>query len=142
VSYPFSGSVPTSGGAMTGNLSLGAHLQFTGRLPTARAGAAAGTSPPSPVFSAGSNDNAGTIAFGTGTSPGAGVLVVVTFNTAFNLADASSPHVVVNPTNAFTQALGLYVTSPSPTGFSLSCANAPNGGEPPGFYAFSYVLLG
>ena len=95
-----------------------------------------------PVIVTGSNDNAGTIAFGTGTSPSAGQMVQVTFKTPWNLADGSNPHVVLSPANAFTQALGLYPTGVTPNGFNVNAVNAPNGGEPPGFYAFSYVLMG
>ncbi len=133
-----------SGGALTGNLTIdgNAHLMFTGTAPSAVAGSNAGTSPPNPVVVTGSNDPAGTVTFGTGTLPASGVMVAVTFNQAWVIPGGGAPHIVISPINVATQALNIYVSGASPTGFNLSCVNAPSAGQANTVYGFSFVVMG
>jgi hypothetical protein len=90
-------------------------------VPTAAAGANAGTSPPAPVIVAGSTDSRGAVTYGTGTSPAAGNEVVVTFGVPY----ASQPFVILQSQNAATETLQPYVTSVSTTGFTIGFVSAP-----------------
>ena len=120
------------------------HIQVTQGLTalTAVAGGNAGTSPPVPVVPVGTNDAAGTITFGTGTGPSAGVLVAVTFAVPWVVPGGGAPHLIVQPINSATQALGIFHSGVSPTGFNLSSANAPAAGQGNTVYQFSYHCIG
>ena len=63
---------------------------------------------------------------------------IVTFGSAF----AFVPAVVVMPSDAVTQALGLYVTDQAATGFTLATANAPSASQTNTTYGFNYIALG
>ncbi|WP_256788791.1 hypothetical protein [Frankia sp. AvcI1] len=105
---------------------------------TAAAGAAAGTSPPAPVVGP-SNDQSGTVTFGSGSgSPAAGAQVIVSFSTAW----ASAPRaVIISPNNDATQQLGLFAGRPSTTGFTVSAHTAPAASQAAGTFSFSYLVL-
>ncbi|QMU78886.1 hypothetical protein GXW83_27475 [Streptacidiphilus sp. PB12-B1b] len=105
---------------------------------TAAAGTAAGTSAPSPVVAAGATGQYGTLTFGSGTSPGTGSQVAVTFSEVF----ARAPAVVLTAQNAATAALGLYVTAVSATGFTVSAATAPTGSQTATTYAVAWAAIG
>lgn len=145
---PFTGFLPLTGGTVTGaltvtgNITENGHLQYGGTTPGVAAGGQAGGSPPAPVLVTGSNDGAGQITFGTGTTPVAGTMVAVTFNTAWVIPGGGAPHIVITPSNAVTQALGIYVSGLSPVGFNLSCANAPAASQANSTYSFAYVVMG
>ena len=112
--------------------------------PTAAAGANAGGSPPAPVVTAGSNDARGALTFGTGTTPAAGAQAVVTFANPYLPLGAqeplASPVVMLNSLNTATQALGLYVSSLTPTGFTVSCTTAPAASQGNTVYSVQYVV--
>lgn len=112
--------------------------------PGAVAGANAGTSPPAPVVTAGASDTRGNITFGTGSAPGSGAQVVVTFQSPWvNQAGSNvTPFISVTPQNTATQALGLHVTSKSATGFTLSCTTAPAASQPNTTYSFDFIVTG
>lgn len=105
--------------------------------PAAAAGANAGTAPPAPVMGAGSTDDRGTITFGTGATPAAGVMVVVTFG---NLNIPSNPRIQLTANNAATQALGLYNAAKSNAGFSLGAAVAPAASQANTVYSFDFEV--
>lgn len=134
--------------AITGTLSVGSDLNVSGHMaylapaPGATAGGNAGTSPPAPVVPQGTNDGSGVITFGTGTLPAAGVLVVVTFGKAWVVPGGGAPHVVVSPQNTVTQALGIFPSGISPTGFNLSSASAPAASQGNTVYSFAYHVFG
>lgn len=107
---------------------------------TATAGTNAGTAPPAPVVTD-CNDARGRITFGTGTSPTAGDQVDVTFGQAWTAAAGAVPTVVITPANAVTASLGLYVSTSSLTGFSVSCQNAPAASQGNTVYAFTYMVV-
>lgn len=110
---------------------------FAGRVPTvptAVAGANAGTTPPAPVVVINSNDTAGQITFGTGTTPAAGTEVVVTFTTPY----ATAPSVILSAVNSATAALTPYVASISTTGFSINLVGAPAASQAASFYSVNY----
>jgi hypothetical protein len=105
------------------------------RLPTAAAGANAGSSPPVPVRN-NCTDVAGNITFGTGTSPAAGAMVVLTFAVAYGTA----PKVTVTPINSASAALNFYVTSTTTT-FTVSCVTAPSASQGNTIYGFNYHVF-
>lgn len=131
-----------SGGTVTGNVTVNGHLQFGGTAPNAAAGGNAGGSPPAPVVDTGANDAAGHITFGTGTLPAAGTLAQVTFNTPWVIPGGGAPHITVTPLNAATEALGLYISGSSPTGFGIAAVNAPAASQANTTYSVAYVVMG
>lgn len=146
---PWTGNVSVAGTlTTTGTVSVGSDLNVSGHMaylaptPGAAAGGNAGTGPPAPVVPTGSNDGSGIITFGTGTLPAAGVLVVVTFGKAWTVPGGGAPHVVVSPQNSATQALGVFPSGISPTGFNLSSASAPAASQGNTVYSFAYHVFG
>lgn len=131
-----------SGGTLAGDLTTSAHIQANGTAPSAAAGSSAGGSPPAPVLQAGANDMAGRITFGTGTAPGAGPQVTVTYATPWNIPGGGNVHVVVTASNNATAALNLYVSGISTTAFTLAAANAPAAGQANTVYSFNYIAIG
>ena len=129
-------------GAGVWKISTNGHMDLYGQTPAAAAGANAGGSPPAPVVATGCNDGAGTITFGTGSAPAAGVMVTVTFGHTWSVTGGGAPHIVVTPNNAVTQALGLYAVRSGATGWNLSAANAPAAGQANTVYSFSYHVIG
>ena len=125
-----SGSDWTLGGG--GRLYLG-----SATAPACAAGAAAGGTPPAPVVTK-ATDAAGIITFGTGTSPGAGDMVDVTFHRAYG----TEPFIVLCPMNAATAALLPYLTSPASAGFSISFQSAPAASQANTTYAVSWLIMG
>ncbi|UZF57727.1 hypothetical protein LH935_06995 [Gordonia polyisoprenivorans] len=83
----------------------------------------------------GANDSAGTLNVTAAASPVAGTLASVTFATAYS----TTPHVVVTPANAASQAVGAYLSSRTTTGFTLSCAAAPAASAS---LQFDYIVIG
>lgn len=118
-----------------GDVKIIGHLGSEGAAPTAAAGANAGTSPPAPALT-GCTDISGKITFGTGTSPAAGSMAVVTFNAAY----ASAPKVTLSPINSASAALNLYVASTT-TNFTVSSVNAPSASQANTVYGFNYHVF-
>lgn len=131
-----------TGGTLTGNLTINGHIQYGASAPAVAASAGAGTNPPSPVITTGSNDCGGTITWGTGTSPNTQAQLTVTFSSAWVIPGGGGPHVNVTPINAATQALGLYISGISPTGFNVNVATAPAASQGASVYQFCYSAEG
>lgn len=134
--------LPLSGGTVTGNLSVTGHISGTGSAAGAAAGSNAGTIPPAPVVTTGSTDDSGVITFGTGTTPAAGVMVAVTFAAAWVIPGGGPPSIVAAPQNAATQALGIFISGVSPTGFNISCTTAPAASQANSTYSVAYQAIG
>ena len=131
-----------SGGTVTGNITVGGHLQFTAPFPAIAIAGGAGTSPPAPVLVTGSNDGAGTITGGTGTAPNTQPQVAVTFGAAWVIPGGGAPHIVLSSNNSATEALGIFASGASPTGFSIGLVTAPAAGQGNTTYSVSYVVTG
>ena len=131
-----------TGGSVTGNITENGHLQFGGTIPGLAVAAGAGTSPPAPVLVTGSNDCAGAITWGTGTSPNTQVQLTVTFSAPFVIPGGGAPHIVVCAANAATAALNIFHSGASPTGFSLGVVSAPAASQGNTVYSFNYVVMG
>lgn len=112
-----------------------------GPAPTAAAGANNGTSPPAPVVATSAYDARGNITFGSGSTPAAGAQLVVTNNTGVAAEIQGTPVVLVVPKNTATQALGLYVSAVSATGFTVSTTSAPTASQANTVYSVDYVLI-
>jgi hypothetical protein len=112
------------------------HIVANGTTPSAAAGSNAGTSPPAPVIAG--DDTAGGVTFGTGTTPAAGNMVVVTFAVAY----AAAPTVSLTPRNAATAALNDYVTSVGTGGFTIAFASAPAASQANTVYSMGFHVVG
>ena len=134
--------LPSSGGTVTGNVTIGGHLQFTAPSPTAAVASGAGSTPPAAVLVTGSNDGAGSITWGTGTLPNTQAQVTVTFGSAWMIPGGGAPHIVVSPQNSATAALGIFPSGASPTGFNLGVQSAPAASQGNTTYSFSYIVTG
>lgn len=102
--------------------------------PTVAAGANAGTAPPAPVLVAGSNDSRGRVTFGTGATPAAGAMVVVTFSNPYQTA----PFVVAS--QGTVTGSGAFVSNVTTTGFTFGFATAPAASQANTVYAFNYQV--
>lgn len=118
-------------------IGLSASSTVNGNTSTAAMHAAAGTSPPSPVVTAGPTNECGTVTFGTGTATTTGQLITVTFGTPM----ANTPVIVVTPNTGPTASLNLNVQSVSATGFSVYCGTAPSASQANTFYGFSWLAM-
>jgi hypothetical protein len=107
-------------------------------VPTAAAGANAGTSPPAPVVAATARNHRGNVTFGTGTTPAAGAQVTVTYSAAWPLA----PFVTVVAKNSATAALGLYISANATGSFTVSTTNAPAASQANTVYSFDFIVTG
>lgn len=123
---------------------FGREFQAGGAAPSAAAGSNAGGSPPAPAVTAGATDGRGNMTFGTGTTPAAGNMVAVTWANPWKDQSGNNvtPFVMVVAKNTATQALGLYVTSVSATGFTLACTTAPAASQVNTTYSFDFVTEG
>ena len=98
---------------------------------TAAAGAAAGTSPPAPVFQTGSTDATGECYIGTGTpSASNGILATFTFAGNYTATPTTSvvqPRGLVVSVSLPTTANGIgpYVASATTRQFVVSCTGTP-----------------
>lgn len=130
----------TSGGNVwISLLSGGTHHNFSGgTAPSAAAGSSAGTSPPAPVVVAGSNDTRGIVTFGTGTSPSAGAMAVVTFAAAY----ASAPYIHLNANNGQTYNSGLFISAVAATSFTIGFAGIPAASQSNTNFSATYSVRG
>jgi hypothetical protein len=115
---------------LRGDISLNQHIITSGGIPGRSGGTALGGGG---TVSVNGSDTAGTISVNTGSGPPAGCFVTVNFVHGF----ASTPHVIVSPSNSSAASLQYY-TNRGASSFSLCTANAPAGGAN---YIFDYVVL-
>ena len=100
------------------------------------AGAALGTSPPTPVMTTASNDERAIIKFGSGATPTTGT--ALTFTLAGNYSSTLDGEGFVTPflapLNAATAALGLYIVSVTGQSIVLGVTTAPAASQAVGTY--------
>ena len=130
--------MPKTGGDEVNPANVASSSGRTG-APTATAGANNGTSPPAPVVTAGDNDVKGTITFGSGATPAAGAQVNVTLHPSSSFK--GTPVVEVTPINDATDALGVFPTNISATGFTITAHTAPAASQPNTTYAVEYSIV-
>lgn len=125
-----------------GDVQLDKHLVASDVLsgaPALAALTANGGSPPSPTFSGlGGTDVRGIVRFGSGTSPSSGDQISITFAETY----VDPPTVIIAPQNSATQALGLYVSSVSTTGFNIAAHNTPSASQSGTTYSASFIVIG
>lgn len=115
---------------LNGELVLTNHITAGGPIPGLSQGSALGSGG---TASLSGSDTSGSITINTGSGPGAGCFVTVTFNRAFS----NTPHVVATPVGAAAAALTFYVNR-STTNFSV-CTTTP---APTGqTFGFDYIAL-
>lgn len=100
-------------------------------------GGAAGIGTAPPALTRNGSEVAGTIFWGTGTSPSAGAQV----NYVFTRAYTTAPKVIISPANAATAGLMLYVGS-STLGFTVYAVNAPSASQANGTYSANFLVVG
>jgi len=122
--------ITTSILSLNGDLVLQHHVSTSGPVPSRTNGAALGNAGTASVSG---TDTAGTISINTGTSPGSGCFISVTFTTPFN----EVPHILVTPIGSAAGGISYYVTRTT-TGFSLCDAATPPSGS--GF-SFDYFVI-
>lgn len=105
--------------------------------PSAVAGANNGGSPPAPTMVAGSSDDRGQINFGSGSAAAAGAQVVVSFAEGYPTTPMA---ISLSAFNAASQALGLFVSSVTSSGFTISSVNAPAASQVVGTFIAGYVV--
>lgn len=110
-------------------------------VPTLAAGAGVGTAPPAPTLTLDSNDDRGTIGFGTGTAPviSPAVLVVVTFGTPLLTPQPLNQQLVSNAASGqATLALNPKLALPTP-GTVVTVAAGPGAQETPTVLSVNYA---
>lgn len=117
--------------AGNGGLEIPNHISFTGASPT-RGSTSQAVLGAGGTATVNGSDTTGTISVNTGSGPGAGCIVSLTFNQKFT----NPPHILISPINAAAGSLDYYATK-SQTGFSLCTNNAPAGNA---VFQFDYFI--
>lgn len=117
-------------------ITIGHIVSLIQNAPAAIAGKNAGVNPPEPIL-ASCTDISGKVTFGTGTTPDAGVQVVVTFHAAFE----NAPAVVLTPINRESAILKFHAASTATT-FTVSCLGTPEANQDNATYGFFYHVIG
>lgn len=106
-------------------------------VPTAAAGVNAGASPPDPVVTAHSQDQRGTITWGSGTAASPGVQVTVTFDVP---AFRDGITVQLTPINSATATLQPYAANAGATSFQISTVGDPTDSQANTVYGVHYSV--
>lgn len=106
--------------------------------PAIAAGAALGIAPPALVLNSDSSDDRGSLTFGSGSSPAAGVALVFTF--AVPKDPNRLPVVNLTETTVAAAALNPAVTAVTATGFSISVA-APAASQGNTVYGLQWSVI-
>jgi hypothetical protein len=131
-----SATINTGGSIAVDIMGSSVGMSVTGYTPGGTAGAGAGTSPPAPIVTAGSDNRSGTVTWGTGTSPTTGNQVTVTFGQTF----AVVPVVMFSNGNGPTSGLNVNIQSVTTTGFVISTGNAPAASQANTTYKIAWAV--
>jgi hypothetical protein len=123
--------VSTNALQLNGALILTHHITAGGPIPDSSRGTALGSGG---TASANGSDLAGSITINTGSGPGAGCFINVTFVRKYD----GVPHVVVTPIGSAAAGIDYYVNR-STTGFSV-CTTSPAPGNET--FGFDYIIFG
>lgn len=110
--------------------------QDSGTAGKASAGSGAGTSPPTPVVTAGSNDRRGRISFGTGTAAGGNPVLRVNFAVPYNTA----PYVVLADSAGSAAAVKILVSTITTDYFLVSVDGGVPASQPNTAYLINYMV--
>lgn len=137
INPPASAQIDTGGSTGFAIVGNAVSMSVSGYTPSGTAGAGAGTSPPTPIVTAGSDTHSGIVTWGTGTSPSTGNQVSVSFGFTF----ATTPVVMVIPGNGPSSGLDMNVQSVTTTGFVISVGAAPSASEANTYYKAYYAVI-
>jgi cytoskeletal protein CcmA (bactofilin family) len=115
---------------LSGDLQLQRHIDAGGGTPSKTDGGALGSGGTSSVSG---TDTAGTITINTGSSPGVGCFITVSFAQKFN----TTPHIVITPVGASAGGLSYYITRTN-SSFSVCTTNPAPGGVS---FGFDYIAI-
>jgi len=116
---------------LNGDLTIAEHIVTSGASPTTSAGGnALGTGG---TVSLSGTDTAGSVIINTGSSPGTGCFMTITFVHSFS----SSPSVIITPVGSAAAGLGYYITRTS-SNFSI-CTNSAAPGS--SSFGFDYIVI-
>jgi hypothetical protein len=133
-----SGVVTANAGVTTTALVQAAQYYSAGTIPTVAAGSSAGTSPPAPVIAAGSTDARGQVTFGTGSSPGLGQMVRVTFAVPYS----STPAVFLQANDDTLTGIEFTVANRTNSHWDFYAHSALAASQPNTTYSFCYYCIG
>lgn len=114
----------------SGDIVISKHIVGSGGVPGRSNGTALGGGG---TVGINGSDTAGTVSINTGSSPPAGCFVTLNFASKY----ATTPHVVISPSNSSAGGLDYY-TNRSSSGFSICTANSP---APSATYFFDYIVI-
>jgi cytoskeletal protein CcmA (bactofilin family) len=123
--------VSTNALQLNGNLVLTKHLVAGGPIPGSSKGTALGSGG---TVSVNGSDTAGSITVNTGSGPGAGCFINITFVNRYD----NVPHVIVTPVGSGAAGLNYYINR-STTGFSVCTTNSAPSGQT---FGFDYMIVG
>lgn len=115
---------------LEGDLAITRHIDAGGGTPGLTQGGALGAGGTASISG---TDTAGTVAINTGSGPGAGCFVTITFAVRFN----QTPHVVITPVGSAAAGLNYYITR-NTTSFQICTTNGAPGGSN---FSFDYIAI-
>lgn len=123
--------ISTNSLQLNGDLVLTRHITIGGGTPSRSNGSALGSGGTASVSG---SDTAGSVSINTGSGPGAGCFVTVTFTSRFN----STPHVIVTPVGSAAGGIAYYINR-STSNFSICSSSAPPANAS---FGFDYFVAG
>lgn len=123
--------ITTSSLQLSGDLVLTNHIVAGGAVPGSSKGNALGSGGTASVSG---SDTTGSVTINTGSGPGAGCFVTMSFTKKFS----GTPHVVVTPIGSGSAGISYYVNR-STSEFSICTTNAAPAGQT---FGFDYIVLG
>jgi hypothetical protein len=123
--------ISTNSLQLNGNLVLTRHVVAGGPIPNSSRGTALGAGG---TASVNGSDTAGSVTIQTGSGPGAGCFINVSFVSRYD----NVPRVIVTPVGSGAAALNYYINR-STTGFSICTTNGAPGGQT---FGFDYFVIG
>ena len=123
--------VSTNSLQLSGDLVLTRHITIGGGTPSRSNGSALGSGGTASVSG---SDTAGSVSINTGSGPGAGCFVTVTFTSRYN----STPHVIVTPVGSAAGSIAYYINR-STSNFSICSSSAPPANAS---FGFDYFVAG
>jgi hypothetical protein len=127
------GSLNVVGNATFSGLQITAkgHLITSGTTPVVSGLTAAGLGAKATITG---NDISGTVTITTGTSPTAGDLATIFYNSAYGVV----PHVLLTPDNSNSATLNVYSDTKTTTAFNIGVVNAPKASTT---YTYDYYVI-
>ncbi len=123
--------ISTNSLQLNGDLVLTRHITIGGGTPSRSNGTALGSGGTASVSG---SDTAGSVSINTGSGPGAGCFITITFTSRFS----STPHVIVTPVGSAAGGIAYYINR-STSNFSICSSSAPPANAS---FGFDYFVAG